>query len=44
MEARELFDCEYEFDIEYFKGRQNMVADALSRRLDTLSFMSIALY
>ena len=31
----------YDFDIEYVKGKNNVVADALSRRLATLSLMSL---
>ena len=31
----------YDFDIEYVKGKQNIVAYALSKRLLTLSLMSI---
>ena len=31
----------YDFDIEYVKGKNNMVADALSRRPATLSLMSL---
>ena len=31
----------YDFDIEYVKGKNNVVADALSRRPATLSLMSI---
>lgn len=33
----------YDFDIEYVKGKQNIVVDALSRRPATLSLMNIAL-
>ena len=31
----------YDFDIEYVKGKNNVVADALSRRPTTLSLMSL---
>ena len=31
----------YDFDIEYFKGKNNVVANALSRRPASLSLMSI---
>ena len=31
----------YDFDIEYVKGKNNVVADALSRRPATLSLMSL---
>ena len=34
----------YDFDIEYFKGMNNVVADALSRRPATLSLMSLDTY
>ena len=33
---------EYNFEIEYVKGKNNVVADALSRRPTTLSLMSIS--
>ena len=33
----------YDFEIEYVKGKNNVVADALSRRPATLSLMSISL-
>ena len=32
----------YDFEIEYVKGKNNVVADALSRRPTTLSLMSIS--
>jgi len=32
---------EYDFDIEYVKGKNNVVADALSRKPTTLSLMSL---
>ena len=31
----------YDFDIEYVKGKHNVVADSLSRRPTTLSLMSL---
>ena len=31
----------YDFDIEYVKGKNNVVADAFSRRPATLSLMSL---
>ena len=31
----------YEFDIQYVKGKNNMVVDSLSRRPATLSLMSL---
>ena len=31
----------YDFDIEYVKGKNNVVADAVSRRLAMLSLMSL---
>ena len=32
----------YDFKIEYVKGKNNVVADALSRRLATLSLLEIS--
>ena len=34
----------YDFEIDYVKGKRNVVADALSRRPTTLSLMSISSY
>lgn len=34
------FLCEYDFDVHYIKGKENVVADALSRRHHALSSMS----
>lgn len=32
----------YDFEIEYVKGKSNVVANVLSRKLDTLSLMVIS--
>ena len=51
LEHKELNECQqkwvskvhtYEFEIEYVKGRNNVAADALSRRPTSLSLMSIS--
>ena len=51
MEQKELNECQlkwvskvqaYDFEIEYVKRKNNVVADALSRRPATLSLMSIS--
>ena len=34
------FLCEYDFDVHYIKGKENVVADALSRRHRELSSMT----
>ncbi len=34
------FLCEYDFDVHYIKGKENVVADALSRRCHELSSMT----
>ena len=33
------FLCEYDFDVHYIKGKENVVADALSQRRHELSSM-----
>ena len=35
------FLCEYDFDVHYIKGKENVVADALSRRRHEVSVMSL---
>ena len=36
------FLCEYDFDVHYIKGKENVVADALSRRHHELSSMTVS--
>jgi hypothetical protein len=38
------FLCEYEFDTKYIKGKENKVADALSRRVHELHATTISMY
>jgi hypothetical protein len=38
------FLCEYDFDIKNIKGKENKVADALSRRVHELHATSISMY
>ena len=51
LEQKELNECQqkwvgkvqaYNFEIEYVKGKNNIVADALSKRPASLSLMSIS--
>ena len=51
LEQKDLNECQqkwvsmvqaYDFEIEYVKGKNNVVADALSKRPDSLSLMSIS--
>ena len=35
------FLCEYDFDVHYIKGKENVVADALSRRQHVISILSL---
>ena len=34
------FLCEYDFDVHYIKGKENMVVNTLSRRLYEISSMT----
>ena len=34
------FLCEYDFDVHYIKGKENVVADALSRRHHVFASMT----
>ncbi len=38
------FLCEYDFDIRYIKGKDNKVADALSRKVHKLHAIAISMY
>jgi ribonuclease HI len=38
------FLCEYDFDIKHIKGKENKVADALSRKVHDLHATSISMY
>jgi hypothetical protein len=38
------FLCEYDFDIKYIKGKDNKVADALSRKVHELRATAISMY
>jgi hypothetical protein len=38
------FLCEYDFDIRYIKGKDNKVADALSRKVHELHAIAISMY
>jgi hypothetical protein len=38
------FLCEYDFDIKHIKGKENKVADALSRRVHELHASAISMY
>jgi hypothetical protein len=38
------FLCEYDFDIKHIKGKENKVADALSRKVHELHATSISMY
>jgi hypothetical protein len=38
------FLCEYDFDIKYIKGKDNKVADALSRKVHELHDTAISMY
>jgi hypothetical protein len=36
--------CEYDFDIKHIKGKENKVADALSRKAHKLHSLAIIMY
>ena len=38
------FLCEYDFDVHYIKGKENVGANALSRRCHELSSMTTSTY
>jgi hypothetical protein len=38
------FLCEYDFDIKHIKGKENKVADALSRKVHELHAIAISMY
>jgi hypothetical protein len=38
------FLCEYDFDIRHIKGKENKVADALSRKVHELHATTISMY
>lgn len=33
--------CEYEFDVHYIKGKENVIADVVSRRRHEISILSL---
>ena len=37
------FLCEYDFDVHYIKGKENVIMDALSRRLHEVLVISLGL-
>lgn len=37
------FLCEYEFDVNYIKGKENVIANELSRRVHALSSMTMSI-
>src|ERR1700690_3602333 len=38
------FLCEYDFDIKHIKGKENKVADALSKKVHELHAIAISMY
>ena len=38
------FLCEYDFEMKYIQGKENVVADALSRRRHAISLMTLSVY
>ena len=38
------FLCEYDFDVHYIKGKENVIMDALSKRQDEVLELTLGVY